>query len=147
MDTSSILIGIAVVLACALPFLLSSISRKQREKKLVDSLNQMAQSESTTICSSEICGNNAIGIDGSGRWLFYARCADGVKEKIDLESTRSCGIIDKPDTAGLIFVADGKPDIYCELFNSKVEATPYDESRMAARWHKIVVDRLAAIKS
>ena len=147
MEISSLLIGIAVVTLCVLPFWLSGNARKRREKKLLEALNQMAQSESSTICSSEVCGNNALGIDGSGRWLLYARCSGGIQEKIDLKGIRSCGIVDKPDTVGLIFVADDRPEIYIELFNNKVEATSYDESRMAARWHKIVVDRLAAMRS
>ena len=110
-------------------------------------LNEMAQQKSTTICSSEICGNNAIGIDGGGRWLFYARSKGGLHECVDLENVRTCGIIDNPDTIGLNFTADGKPDVYLEFYNSNVEATSDDESRLATRWQKIVVDRLTAMRS
>ncbi len=147
MDITTIIIGVAIVALCALPFWLSGYSRKRREKKLTDTLNEMAQQESTTICNLEVCGNNAVGIDGSGRWLFYARCKGGAREGVDLESVRACGIIDKPDTIGLNFTADGKPDVYLEFYNSNVEATSDDESRLAARWQKIVIDRLTAMRS
>lgn len=147
MDITTLLIGVAIVALCVLPFWLSGNARKRREKKLTDAINEMAKSRSTTICNLEICGNNAIGIDGSGRWLFYARCKGGLRECVDLENVRTCSIVDKPDTIGLSFVTDYATDIYFELFNSNVEATSDDESRLAERWRKIVVERLAAMKS
>lgn len=147
MDITTIIIGVAIVALCALPFWLSGNARKRREKKLTDALNEMAQLKSTTICNSEVCGNNSVGIDGSGRWLFYARCKGGLRECIDLENVRACSIIDKSDTLGLLFVPDNAPDVYLEFYNSNVEATSDDESRLAARWHKIVADRLTAMRS
>ena len=146
MDITTLIIGVAIVALCVLPFWLSGNARKRREKKLTDALNEMAQLKSTTICNSEVCGNNSVGIDGSGRWLFYARCKGGLRECIDLENVRTCSIIDKPDTIGLSFATDAKTDTYIEFYNSNVEATSDDESRLAARWHKIVADRLAAMK-
>ncbi len=146
MDITTLIIGVAIVALCVLPFWLSGNARKRREKKLTDALNEMAQLKSTTICNSEVCGNNSVGIDGSGRWLFYARCKGGLRECIDLENVRTCSIIDKPDTIGLSFATDTKTDTYIEFYNSNVEATSDDESRLAARWHKIVADRLAAMK-
>lgn len=146
MDITTLIIGVAIVALCVLPFWLSGNARKRREKKLTDALNEMAQLKSTTICNSEVCGNNSVGIDGSGRWLFYARCKGGLRECIDLENVRACSIIDKPDTIGLSFATDTKTDTYIEFYNSNVEATSDDESRLAARWHKIVADRLAAMK-
>ena len=147
MDITTLLIGVAIVALCFMPFWLSGNARKRREKQLNDAINEMAESKSTTICNSEVCGNNAIAIDGSGRWLFYARCKGGLRECIDLESVRTCSIVEKTDTIGLSFVADNVPEVYIELFNSNVEATSDDESRLAARWRKIVVERLAAMKS
>lgn len=147
MDITTLIIGVAIVALCVLPFWLSGNARKRREKKLTDALNEMAQLKSTTICNSEICGNNSVGIDGSGRWLFYARCKGGLRECIDLENVRACSIVDKSDTLGLLFVADNAPDVYLEFYNSNVEATSDDESRLAARWHKIVADRLMAMRS
>ena len=146
MDITTLIIGVAIVALCVLPFWLSGNARKRREKKLTDALNEMAQLKSTTICNSEVCGNNSVGIDGSGRWLFYARCKGGLRECIDLENVRACSIIDKPDTIGLSFATDAKTDTYIEFYDSNVEATSDDESRLAARWHKIVADRLAAMK-
>ena len=146
MDITTLIIGVAIVALCVLPFWLSGNARKRREKKLTDALNEMAQLKSTTICNSEVCGNNSVGIDGSGRWLFYARCKGGLRECIDLENVRTCSIIDKPDTIGLSFATDAKTDTYIEFYGSNVEATSDDESRLAARWHKIVADRLAAMK-
>jgi hypothetical protein len=146
MDITTLIIGVAIVALCVLPFWLSGNARKRREKKLTDALNEMAQLKSTTICNSEVCGNNSVGIDGSGRWLFYARCKGGLRECIDLENVRACSIIDKPDTIGLSFATDAKTDTYIEFYNSNIEATSDDESRLAARWHKIVADRLAAMK-
>ena len=147
MDITTLLIGVAIVALCFMPFWLSGNARKRREKQLNDAINEMAKSKSTTICNLEVCGNNAIAIDGSGRWLFYARCKGGLRECIDLESVRTCSIVEKTDTIGLSFVADNVPEVYIELFNSNVEATSDDESRLAARWRKIVVERLAAMKS
>ena len=146
MDITTLIIGVAIVALCVLPFWLSGNARKRREKKLTDALNEMAQLKSTTICNSEVCGNNSVGIDGSGRWLFYARCKGGLRGCIDLENVRACNIIEKPDTVGLSFATDAKTDTYIEFYNSNVEATSDDESRLAARWHKIVADRLAAMK-
>lgn len=146
MDITTLIIGVAIVALCVLPFWLSGNARKRREKKLTDALNEMAQLKSTTICNSEVCGNNSVGIDGSGRWLFYARCKGGLRECIDLENVRACSIVDKPDTIGLSFATDAKTDTYIEFYNSNIEATSDDESRLAARWHKIVADRLAAMK-
>jgi len=147
MDIATIIIGVAIAALCVLPFWLSGNARKRREKNLTNALNEMAQQKSTTICSSEICGNNAIGIDGGGRWLFYARCKGGLRECVDLENVRTCSIVDKSDTIGLNFTVDGKPDVYFEFYNSNVEATSDDELRLAERWRKIVVDRLTAMRS
>lgn len=147
MDIATIIIGVAIAALCVLPFWLSGNARKRREKNLTNALNEMAQQKSTTICSSEICGNNAIGIDGGGRRLFYARSKGGLRECVDLENVRTCSIVDKSDTLGLLFVPDNAPDVYLEFYNSNVEATSDDESRLAARWHKIVADRLTAMRS
>lgn len=78
--------------------------------------------------------------------MFYARDKGGLRECVDLKNVRTCSIVDKPDTIGLLFVADGSTEVYFELFNSSVEATSDEESKLAARWRKIVVERLAAMK-
>lgn len=152
MDTTTLIIGIVIAVACALPFVISNMSRKSRDKKLLGTLQSLAQSVASDIDDFEILANKAIGIDGQGKNVFFVRLDDkGVKECVDLAKVQSCSIVEKhhnsdivPDTMGLrLVMVDGKSEVSLEFFNSDIDVTSDGESQMLAKWNAIINGKLA----
>lgn len=152
MDIATLLIGVVIIAACALPFVLSGVSRRCKEKKLICALNALADSVSAKIDDFEMYCNTAVAIDVDGKNLFFVRFVDEkTVETVDLTKVKSCSLVEKrhnsdtvPDTMGLNFVfVDGGPELFLEFFNSDIDVTSDGISPILSRWNVKINNRLA----
>lgn len=155
MDTSTLIIGVAVALICVMPFVLASTMQKRREKKLVGALDGMAGSVNAQYSNFEILRNGAIAIDEQGSYVFFARLAKGLDQKcINLNEVKQCSVVENfhnsdsvADTMGLRFLlADGKQGEFLEFFNSDIEATSEGISQLLGKWNLAINAKLASRK-
>ncbi|HBY69044.1 MAG TPA: hypothetical protein DEG69_15635, partial [Flavobacteriaceae bacterium] len=63
METSSTLIGLAILLLFMVPIVFVIIKSSSTEKKLKKSLQNLASQNGVTINASEVIGNTLIGLD------------------------------------------------------------------------------------
>lgn len=152
MDTTTLIIGIAVALICVLPFFLARTMQQRRERKLIGALNGLASSVTSKYSNFEILRNGAIAIDESNAYVFFARLANGLDCKcISLNDVKQCNVVENfhnsdtvADTMGLRFVlADGKNEEFFEFFNSDVEATSEGMSQLLGKWSQTINSKLA----
>lgn len=155
MDTSTLIIGVAVALICVMPFVLASTMQKRRERKLVGALNGMAGSVNAQYSNFEILRNFAIAIDEQGSYVFFARLAKGLDQKcVNLNDVKQCNVVENchnsdtvADTMGLRFLlADGRQSEFLEFFNSDVEATSEGVSQLLDKWNHVIGAKLESRK-
>ncbi|GEM_PF-7083289 len=151
MDLSSIIIGVLVLAACALPFIVANSSRKHRNKKLIDELNSMIGSVDASVGEYEIMSNKIAGIDKSGHYFFFVRVADGIKRDcVSIDSLKSCGATERhlgsESAIGLRVVQTDGSERFIEFYNSKFEATSDGEMDFAEKWNVLINKNLKLVK-
>jgi hypothetical protein len=96
MDTTSIITGIALVAVIALPFFLYHLIKRKKEKKFLNDIISLAESENATISQIEFWRERyAIGIDNTSKKLFYINKQKGKKDRtiVDLSEIEKCRIV------------------------------------------------------
>ena len=95
MNLGTIIIGIICIALCAMPFILTSINKKKKQKKILNTLNDLAKRNNSTIIQHEICAYYAIGIDESKKTVsFILNNGDTTEEQfINLSKIKSCDIV------------------------------------------------------
>ena len=151
MDLSSLIIGVLVLAACALPFVVASSSRKRRNQKLIDELNGLAGNVTTEVGEFEIMSNKIAGIDKSEQYFFFVRLADGVhRECVSIGSLKSCSLADRHNGSeaamGLRVVQSDGSERFIEFYNSKFEATSDGEMDFAEKWNGLINKNLKPTK-
>lgn len=156
MDLGTALIGLLGILACALPFVLSSRSRKKNEKILLLSLNSLAEKQNCKISQYEICGNYAIGIDETKNFGFFQLKNDEeIKPKfIDLSTIKKCNVANIGrsssntnsviDHLNLEFIPidKNKSNTIFEFYNSNLSIQISGELQSINKWNTLINNKL-----
>ncbi|TXD47595.1 hypothetical protein [Polaribacter sp. IC073] len=95
MDLATAVIGLICILLCALPFVLTSQNKVKNEKKLLLSLENLAEKKQSDITQHEVSSKYAIGIDETKNFVFFQlKNEEGFKpECIDLSTIKKCKIV------------------------------------------------------
>ncbi|UAB81887.1 hypothetical protein INR76_03775 [Marixanthomonas sp. SCSIO 43207] len=94
METSSTLIGLAIVLIFMGPIILIVIKSSSTEKRLKKNLQTLSSKNDVSIHTSEIIGNTIIGLDESIHKLVFSntnRLTDAFKT-VDLNTVKECKV-------------------------------------------------------
>jgi hypothetical protein len=159
MDTGSALIGLIIVLLCALPFILLGNSQKRKEKQLVRSLSQLAEKKNGHIDQYETGRDFAIGLDRVGGAVFFYKNLAGQEssqyirlaeiEQCDVKSVSRNQSPEKGsrrhiDEVQLIFIPIHKDEavIKLELYNSEENLQLDRELQLAEKWKKLLRELL-----
>lgn len=160
MDLGTTIIGLVCVALCAMPFILTSRSKKKKEKELINSLKNLAKQNGSEITQYEICGNYAIGIDESKNSVsFIIKTYEVFKiqfvhlsliknckiNKISSSSSNNDQIIDKLNL-NLSAVDNNTPDVILEFYNSEISYQPYSELESIEKWNKLINNLLSTKK-
>lgn len=102
MDSTSAIIGIALIAISILPFIILSKNRKKRSKETIEKLNTFASKEGATIHHYDICKNLIIGMDNQKNILFFIKKTDkeAVNKSIPLNDYKSFHLIKETRKVG-----------------------------------------------
>ena len=163
MDIVTAIIGIAFVVACALPFLWLNSVKKKAEKKLLTSLIDFAAEHNGIISRSEILGNMAIGLDEQANKVFFCKKsgAEETSQKVELAAIKTCEVIkmgrtfnDKEGPRTVIeklelsFVptAEKEPTIAIEFYDAHKNVQLNGELQLVEKWANWLNERLKQTK-
>lgn len=146
MDLGIAIIGLICVAICAMPFVLISRSRKKRERKLIESIKELAKQHNNEITQYEVCGDYVIGIDEPKNILFFQLNAqeETKQQVVDLSIIDNCNIsrknsknqrIERLDLE-LIQTDNNKPKIVLEFYNVDLNYQPSGELESIQKWYK-----------
>lgn len=157
MNTGTLIIGAIMIAICVLPIVLIYRSRKNTEKKLIQSLNNLAEKQHCKVSNLETWSNSAIGIDETTNMLFFYR---QIKEKeiarnIKLSEISKCmvhntnrnikegnySITEKIELV-LSPKTKGNPDIALEFYDAEISAQLSGEPQLAEKWARNISGRL-----
>lgn len=156
MDLGTAIIGILCVAVCAMPFVLTSRSKKKREKQLLGSIKELANRQNSEITQHETCGNFAIGIDETKNFLFFHLDTkeEAKQQVVDLSSISICKVSRKNSKSQTIEQLDleliptdkNKPKIVLEFYNVDLNYQPSGELDSIENWSKLITKRLTENK-
>ncbi|WP_111709411.1 hypothetical protein [Lutibacter citreus] len=160
MDLGTALIGIISTTVCAIPFVITTRSRKKNEKALISSLKELAKKQDSEITQYETCGNYAIGIDETKNFVFFQlKNKNVIKEQfIDLATIKKCKLAnysssnsynDKEiEQLNLDFIPINKnqSNILFEFYNSEESFQLSGELQSIQKWNKLINNKLESKK-
>jgi hypothetical protein len=99
-DWGTTIVGLVAVLIFVVPFVLIFYNRTKKEKKMLKSLNDIAQQNNCTLSQHEFCGDFAFGIDESRNFVFFFKQKkdEAIAQFIDLSEIQACHAIKKTRT-------------------------------------------------
>ena len=95
MDVISAIVGVAILVLCALPFILMSRARNKNNIRLIEKLKSLAAEYEGAISTFEVGSVFAIGLDEVSRRVYLVRNLDGSVEyeSISLAPFQACEIV------------------------------------------------------
>ena len=149
-------IGIASVAICAMPFVVTSRSRKLKEKKMMASLNDVANKHNCTIREHEIFGHYAIGVDQEKKFVFFiSKSGDDLNQQYaDLSAIKTCEIanigksyarkekITERLLLNLFPKNNNEPDTVFEFYDVEVNFQLSGEFQSIQKWNSVIKNLL-----
>jgi hypothetical protein len=161
MDTTTILIGVAVVLICAAPVILFTNTDKKAASKLLKFIRKEAGKLQCNICEPEQTGDFALALDEKQKLLLFVKKLkyDYVFQSISLKDYSECKVVrtdrlsnnknaytDGIQKIELKFINKdrNKSPFTLELFNADENSTIQDELKLAEKW-SVTINKLLII--
>jgi hypothetical protein len=155
MDLGTTLIGAIISIICLLPFVLMAVSRRKREKQLLQTLVDYANEYEGNITQHETVGDIIIGLDEKSNTVFFYtknKIAE-TKQYIRLADYKKCNVVSTTrdfnnskviDTVELSFIPIEKttPIEELSLFNTKYNLQLSGELQLAEKWAKLVNSKI-----
>lgn len=155
MDTGSTLVGLFLLAACIMPFIIIGINRKKREKKLLNKLMKLARLQDCNLIKHEITLNYAIGMDEKSKNVFFISLLNGQmnESSISLSTIRSSNVKNVQRTVGdkknkynvidkIVLVLmphdKSKSEIFLEFFNAENNRSLFNELKSAEMWSALI---------
>lgn len=149
-------IGIASVAICAMPFVVTSRSRKSKEKKMKASLNDVANKHNCTISEHEIFGHYAIGVDQEKKFVFFiSKSGEDLNQQyVDLSTIKTCEIanigksyarkekITERLLLNLFPKNNNEPDTVFEFYDVEVNFQLSGEFQSIQKWNSAIKNLL-----
>ena len=149
-------IGIASVAICAMPFVVTSRSRKLKEKKMKASLNDVANKHNCTISEHEIFGHYAIGVDQEKKFVFFiSKSGEDLNQQyVDLSTIKTCEIanigksyarkekITERLLLNLFPKNNNEPDTVFEFYDVEVNFQLSGEFQSIQKWNSVIKNLL-----
>lgn len=155
MDTGTLIVGVIILAACILPFVLMVSSRKKKEKQLLLSLTGIANNHNFKISMHELFEEFAIGLDEKANQLFFLRKTpeNEIAQHINLEEVKACKVVktghseDNFNTIDKLelqfsFLEKKNQDEFLVFYNSEENTQLSGEILTIEKWVKILNDRL-----
>jgi len=152
MDLGTTIIGLVGITLCALPFILTNRSKKNKEKEVLNSLKEFAKKHNSEITEHEIGEYYGIGLDTAKNTIsFLQKTKEDVKfQFIDLNTVKNSEINNLSKSIGrnetildklhlkLNVMGKNKPSIVLEFYNSDINFQPGNEFDSIEKWNKTI---------
>ena len=155
MDSTSIIMGVALLALFALPFILIGRASKKNKKQLIDKLTKLAEKHSSVIKESDHCSDFAIGIDTAEKTIFYVKAGkEGEKSQVvKLSEYKTTRIVNQSKTLSdngakttvtaklalaFVPVSKDKAEIQLEFYNSEDKNQITSELELLNKWNELV---------
>lgn len=159
MSIGSALVGATTIILCALPFVLSAISKHKKALLFMQSLAEYAKQHACEIIDQEFCGEFIIGLDTHKNHLFFFRDVKGKETRlhINLSTVRSCKVINEnriiESKSGRYKLTDRlilqilskqkeQPDLLLTFFDVNDETQISNELQCIEKWAKLINERV-----
>jgi hypothetical protein len=165
MELSTIIVGLIIIVVCAIPFVWMNLHNKGKHKEFRNLFNELASIHGSAVIQYDAWKQAAIGIDAKGDRIYFVRkktdgdthieieladiqkCCDSVATRSVSAQSLSTSVTDR---VILSFVpkAKGNQEIMLEFYNVEFDSLMLrNEARMADKWSRIVNDKIALINS
>lgn len=155
MDSSSIIIGLAILALVTLPFLIISIRNRSKENQNIKEFIQTGLKYGLELSETEQWGNRLLGMDPVKRKILYRQFNDDqfTETLFDLSEAKSCtllvtnlqvaGASQAPDKIEIVFKQKGSKTIdNLQLFNSDIDQIVYTQFEIGEKWTKLINETL-----
>ena len=159
MDLGTDIIATIVVVVCVIPFILIAKGRKKREKKMLASLEEIANRDNCTINDYEINADFIIGIDHKQNQVFYYKNEEGVinEGSVNLSGIEKCKLATHSKTINgknrkesiikgldLKFIPRYKqdPEVSFTVYDSDLKMQLTGELQLAKKWETLINKKL-----
>lgn len=163
MDIGIPIIGIAIIIACIMPFIVMNRNKKKSQNKILQSLTEVAEKHNCQIHQYEFCGDFLLGVDETKTYAFFYK-NNSEKETIqyvNLSEIQHCKIhkIYRTDESSggnsnllerlyLRFIPTNKnkAEIDFECYNTEVKIQMLGELQTIEKWVKIISNLIVTKK-
>ena len=163
MNLETTIIGAIMLAIFIVPYVFFSGSSKRKEKKLLQSLSNIAEQHNCKITQHEISGELIIGLDETANFVFFFKKINdkGIAQHINLTEIQNCKVINLNRTINnkngnykvidklelsFIPIAKNNSETLLEFYNSDENRQLTVEFKLIEKWAKIVNDRLTLQK-
>lgn len=163
MDLSTTIMGIVILLICALPIILSAINRSRKKKKTLQVLFDFATKNNCKLNQYELSNNLTIGIDIAAQMVFFAKQSKDnvILQQINLSQIQKCRLVNSSrsvknkesnfsvvEKIELVFTYQdkNKKDGIWEFYNHLTDGPTFSgEMLFIEKWCKFINDKISAI--
>lgn len=162
MDTTTIVIGVIIILCAALPIILTNYFRRRRERMALQGIQDLAEKSGEELDAYEIGMVFSIGMDKSLRHLYFSHIGEPALQ-MQLNKVKHSTILNKShdvktaegnhnviDLIGIQIVLkdETQQPIVLEFFNAEKDSISIDnESRVAEHWSRLINKQLGNVSS
>jgi hypothetical protein len=155
MNSSSIIIGLAILALVIIPFVLIAIRNKKKENQNIKEFIQTGLKYGLEFSETEQWGDRLLGMDPMKRKILFRQFnSDQFTETIfDLNEANSCSLLvtnlqsagasQSPDKIEIVFRQKGNKAIEnLQLFNSEFDHIVYTQFEIGEKWTKLINESL-----
>lgn len=146
MDSTSLTIGIILVIICVLPFILFSVSNSKKRKKRIQNLVKIATENNATIQEKDDWNQSIIGIDKTNKMLFFSKKSEEFDKfiSINISELLKCRIERTENNHKVLEKLEleltfaSKPTIVLEFFNKNETRLILNEIEIIQKWQLLL---------
>lgn len=155
MDSSSIIIGLAILALVILPFIFISIRNKNKENQNVKEFIQTGLKYGLEFSETEHWSNCLLGLDPIKRKILFRQINElqFTETVFDLNEVRSCSLLvtnlqiagasQAPDKIELVFQPKNNKAVdNLQLYNSETDHVVYTQLEIGEKWTKLINESL-----
>lgn len=159
MDFGSVLIGMLVLVLCAVPFFIDYRNRRKKKNIFLLNLNSIAEQQNCVISQAEFCNDFVLGIDENKNFIFFykQKKEESIAQYVDLGKIKACQTVKKTrsikrnndnivitEKVNLSFMpaTNGNGEMKFELYDEDINLQLSGELQVADKWAKQINNRL-----
>ncbi|CAM4244968.1 hypothetical protein [Flavobacterium terrigena] len=146
MDSTSLTIGIILVIICVFPFVLFSVNNSKKRKRRIQNLVKKAQESNATIQEKDDWNQSIIGIDKTNKMLFFSKKSEEFDKfiSINISELLKCRIERTENNHKVLEKLEleltfaSKPTVVLEFFNKNETRLILNEIEIIQKWQTLL---------